>query len=167
MNKQGKRNGGVIILLILAGLGFYFFIYDGGIHNPLTNSGNGTITGQCPDGTIKCLDKTCKSNCDLNGGSNSTCVENQDCWNTYKSCYYICNTNQCNPINTFVPVTYPNCNFNEINNSQEICPAMCYPMYSIINGQCKYNLCGSGCGPDNLHSFSSLSKCKAQLIINS
>jgi len=34
MNKQGKRNGGVIILLILAGLGFYFFIYDGGIHNP-------------------------------------------------------------------------------------------------------------------------------------
>jgi hypothetical protein len=46
---------------------------------------------------------------------------------------------------------------------REICPAVCVPMYKILKGNCIYDECGSGCGPDNITTFSSLSQCESEL----
>ncbi|GIU68337.1 MAG: hypothetical protein KatS3mg001_187 [Candidatus Pacearchaeota archaeon] len=46
---------------------------------------------------------------------------------------------------------------------REICPAVCVPMYKISRGSCRYEECGSGCGPDNITTFSTLSECELEL----
>lgn len=41
-----------------------------------------------------------------------------------------------------------------------LCPQVCTPMYEIVRGECVYNECGSGCGPDNVNSFSTQAQCQ-------
>jgi hypothetical protein len=50
MNKKAKGGLGIIVIIILIAVGYYFFIYNNGINNPLkamacTNSGGEWING--------------------------------------------------------------------------------------------------------------------------
>lgn len=44
------------------------------------------------------------------------CVNNNDCYDKYESCYYICSEGGCNQIKTFVPVEYPDCKQPEVKD---------------------------------------------------
>lgn len=56
-------------------------------------------------------------------------------------------------------------NYDTINSCSQpikICPAVCIPLYEV-NNTCKLNSCGSGCGADNIKTFTTLAACqKAQ-----
>ena len=43
------------------------------------------------------------------------------------------------------------------------CPSVCIPLWNVQSGSCALNQCGSGCGADNITTFSSESLCKATL----
>lgn len=45
--------------------------------------------------------------------------------------------------------------------SPRICPAVCVPLWTVQNNECVFNECGSGCGPDNITSFSTEAECKS------
>ena len=51
----------------------------------------------------------------------------------------------------------------KIPSDRSICPAVCIPAYEIVRDRCVYNECGSGCGPDEINSFSSQSTCEDAL----
>lgn len=44
----------------------------------------------------------------------------------------------------------------------KVCPAVCVPLYELQNG-CKLNECGSGCGADNINTFTSEVDCKNRI----
>lgn len=50
--------------------------------------------------------------------------------------------------------------------SQKVCPAVCVPLYEIINGQCVLTECGSGCGADNINTFPDSSSCEEGLKLS-
>ncbi len=43
------------------------------------------------------------------------------------------------------------------------CPAVCVPLWTIRNNECIFNSCGSGCGPNNITSFSAEAECKSAM----
>ena len=53
-----------------------------------------------------------------------------------------------------------------VEGDSVVCPAVCVPLYEIQNGECVFNDCGSGCGPDGLNSFRELSQCEVALTGN-
>ena len=48
-------------------------------------------------------------------------------------------------------------------SGDEICPAVCIAMWEISEGECIFNECCSGCGPDGIISFESLEQCEIVL----
>lgn len=52
----------------------------------------------------------------------------------------------------------------DLKNKDEICPAVCVPMYKFENNLCNYIECGSGCGSNNLDTFSTLQECQSKII---
>ena len=71
------------------------------------------------------------------------------------------------------------CTNNQQNNNQpsenedKICPAVCIPMWELKQVQCikapcypvcEYVECGSGCGPDNVKTFSTMRECDSKII---
>ncbi|HJZ19301.1 MAG TPA: hypothetical protein VJ208_04295 [Candidatus Nanoarchaeia archaeon] len=56
-------------------------------------------------------------------------------------------------------VRYPQPAFDKTAPNEIICPAVCVEAYEIKNGQCVFNECGSGCGPDGVNSFDTLEQC--------
>lgn len=46
--------------------------------------------------------------------------------------------------------------------SQQVCTSVCVPLY-ILSNNCALNSCGSGCGADNINTFSTEPECKAKL----
>jgi len=67
-------------------------------------------------------------------------------------------------INTF----FPKPNFEDFCgiNPGKICPAVCVPLYEINSENCTFTECGSGCGPDGINTFSTLSACQDGLKIS-
>lgn len=45
----------------------------------------------------------------------------------------------------------------------EVCPEVCIALYEIKGNECILNECGSGCGPDEFYTFSTIEKCKEEL----
>ncbi len=43
---------------------------------------------------------------------------------------------------------------------KEVCPSVCIPMYEITKNKCIYNECGSGCGANNISTFSTIEECE-------
>jgi hypothetical protein len=59
-------------------------------------------------------------------------------------------------------------NFRSIGSPlkpEEICPTVCVAMYQMFpySGECEYVECGSGCGANNVTTFTSLEGCEAAL----
>lgn len=56
--------------------------------------------------------------------------------------------------------------FAEIDNyieQDQVCPAVCVPMWEIQNNSCVFNSCGSGCGPNMITSFETEQECQKVL----
>ena len=62
--------------------------------------------------------------------------------------------------NSFCEVTYTS---TKPYPDRSICPSVCVPAYEIIKDKCVYNECGSGCGPDEINTFSDSSSCETAL----
>jgi hypothetical protein len=58
---------------------------------------------------------------------------------------------------------YPD--FIEIENDQ-VCPAVCVPMWEIQNNTCVFDECGSGCGPNRITTFETREECLKALTQN-
>ena len=50
-----------------------------------------------------------------------------------------------------------------VNGEEQICPSICVELYEIQDGECIFNECGSGCGPDAVTSFDKLNQCEIAL----
>lgn len=50
-------------------------------------------------------------------------------------------------------------------DNETICPAVCVKMWEIERdlGECAFNECGSGCGPDGVETFETLKQCETAL----
>ena len=48
----------------------------------------------------------------------------------------------------------------------KICPAVCVPLYEIVDSDCVFTECGSGCGPDGINTFSNLASCTQGLKVS-
>lgn len=46
---------------------------------------------------------------------------------------------------------------------RKVCPSVCIPAYKIIKNQCLYDECSSGCGPNNISTFSTIEKCEQEI----
>jgi len=72
-------------------------------------------------------------------------------------------------INTIFPkpVYEDYCNNSYITTKpyqdRNVCPTVCIPAYEIVRSQCVYNECGSGCGPDEINTFSNKTNCEKAL----
>lgn len=51
-------------------------------------------------------------------------------------------------------------------NPGKVCPSVCVPLYEINSGECVFTECGSGCGADNIITFSDSSSCEAGLSLS-
>lgn len=48
-----------------------------------------------------------------------------------------------------------------VDGNDTVCPTVCVEMYEISpTGECVFNECGSGCGPDGVNSFDTLAQCE-------
>jgi len=49
--------------------------------------------------------------------------------------------------------------------NQNLCDRnVCVPMYKLENNACTFVECGSGCGPDNIETFSTLQECQSKIV---
>lgn len=49
-------------------------------------------------------------------------------------------------------------------NNEEVCPAVCNPLYVLEDDECVFDDCGSGCGADNYETFETLEECEEALL---
>jgi len=69
-------------------------------------------------------------------------------------------------INMFFPKPQYEDFCNNVATLPKGCPAVCVPLYEIINGECVLTECGSGCGPDQINTFSDLNSCEEGLKLS-